>query len=81
MSKSRITFRLLKTFTAVERLHNFTRATAEFLPTHPSVQIQIGQLADTICLPAFERNGRKFVLTSAGKELQPALWLECRRRT
>jgi len=67
--RRRITFCQLETFSAVARLHSFSRAAEELHLTQPAVSIQIRQIAETIGLPLFEQNGREIALTAAGQEM------------
>jgi len=58
---------LLKTFLAVSRHLNFTRAAEERLLTQPAVSRQIKQLERRLGVPLFEKLGKSIGLTDAGR--------------
>lgn len=61
----------LKTFLAVTRHRNFTRAAEERFLSQPAVSRQIQQLAEGLGTPLFEHVGRSLHLTDAGRTLLP----------
>jgi DNA-binding transcriptional LysR family regulator len=60
---------LLKTFLAVRRHGNLTRAAEELFVTQPAVSRRIGRLERSLGLPLFERLGKSIDLTEAGEAL------------
>jgi DNA-binding transcriptional LysR family regulator len=64
------TFRQLKTFEAVARLLNFTRAAEELHLSQPAISMQIKQLEDHAGMALFEQIGKKTFLTQAGEQVQ-----------
>ena len=61
----------LKTFLAVTRHMNFTRAAEDRFLSQPAVSRQIKQLGDGLGVPLFEQVGRSLHLTDAGRTLVP----------
>lgn len=62
---------LLKTFLAVCKQMNFTRAAEERLLTQPAVSRQIKQLENRLGVSLFEKLGKSIQLTDAGRALVP----------
>jgi DNA-binding transcriptional LysR family regulator len=62
---------LLKTFLAVCRHMNFTRAAEERLLTQPAVSRQVKQLEQQLGVQLFEKLGKSIQLTDAGRALVP----------
>lgn len=62
---------LLRTFLAVSRHANFTRAAEERLLSQPAASRQIRQLEGELGVPLFERLGKAVHLTDAGRRLVP----------
>lgn len=62
---------ILKSFLAVARRLNFTKAAEELMLTQPAVSRQIRQLERELGVVLFERLGRTVQLTDAGRELIP----------
>ena len=60
---------LLRSFLAVSRHLNFTRAADELALTQPAVSRQVGQLERELGVILFERLGRSVYLTDAGRRL------------
>jgi DNA-binding transcriptional LysR family regulator len=73
-----VTLRQLRTFEAVARLRNFSRAAEELHVTQPTVSKQIRLLHEEVGLPLLEQIGKKVFLTEAGEHLYAtcADWLE-----
>ena len=61
----------LRTFLAVTRHMNFTRAAEERFLSQPAVSRQVKQLSDELGTPLFEMVGRALHLTDAGRTLVP----------
>jgi len=64
------TFRQLKTFEAVARLLNYTRAAEELHLSQPAISMQIKQLEDHAGMVLFEQIGKKTFLTQAGEQVR-----------
>jgi len=64
-----LTLRQIEVFNAVARLQNYTRAAEELHMSQPAVSMQIRQLEESVGLPLFEKIGKKFNLTHAGKHM------------
>src|SRR3569623_1045460 len=64
-----VSLRQLRTFEAVARLKNFSRAAEELHVTQPTVSKQIRQLHEEVGLPLLEQIGKKIFLTVAGEQL------------
>jgi DNA-binding transcriptional LysR family regulator len=73
-----VSLRQLRTFEAVARLKNFSRAAEELHVTQPTVSKQIRLLHEEVGLLLLEQIGKKVFLTEAGEELYAtcADWLE-----
>jgi DNA-binding transcriptional LysR family regulator len=65
-----ITYHQLRTFLAVARTGNLTRAARELNATQPTVSLQLHALRDFLGTPLFERPGGSFRLTPAGEKLR-----------
>lgn len=67
-----ISLRQMRSFVAVAKLGNFTRA-AEFLHvSQPTLTVQIKRLEDALQLRLFDRNPRSVNLTRVGRDLLPS---------
>ncbi len=64
------TFRQLKTFEAVARLLNYTRAAEELHLSQPAISMQIKQIEEHAGMALFEHIGKKTFLTQAGEKVQ-----------
>ncbi len=62
---------LLRSFLAVSRYLNFTRAAEELMLTQPAVSRQVAQLERELGVTLFERLGRSVYLTDSGRRLIP----------
>lgn len=62
------TLRQLEILEAVDRCGSFSRASAELHLTQPAVSMQIKQLEEILGLPLFEHQGKRILLTEAGRE-------------
>lgn len=73
-----VTLRQLRSFEAVARLRNFSRAAEELHVTQPTVSKQIRLLQEQVGLPLVEQIGKKIFLTQAGEHLYAtcADWLD-----
>jgi len=69
MTPMHLTLRQIEVFNAVARLQNYTRAAEELHMSQPAVSMQIRQLEESVGLPLFEKIGKKFNLTHAGKHM------------
>ncbi len=63
--------RQLQIFESIARLGSFTAAANELFLTQPTVSMQIKKLAELIGSPLFETQGKRVLLTDAGRELLP----------
>jgi len=59
----------LRTFLAVRKHLNYTRAAEELFLSQPAVSRQIGQLEQELRIPLFEQIGKRLHLTDAGNTL------------
>lgn len=64
------TLRQLKTFEAVARLLNYTRAAEELHLSQPAISMQIKQIEEHAGIALFEQIGKKTFLTQAGEKVQ-----------
>ena len=64
------TFRQLKTFEAVARLLNYTRAAEELHLSQPAISMQIKQIEEHAGIALFEQIGKKTFLTQAGENVR-----------
>ncbi|QQZ09765.1 LysR family transcriptional regulator [Heyndrickxia vini] len=64
-------FKWLHTFTTAAKHENFRKAAEELYISQPTVTVQIKLLEEEIGSPLFERDGRKVILTEAGKRFLP----------
>jgi len=60
-----------RTFLAVKKHLNFTRAAEELFLSQPAISRQIQQLGRELGAPLFERIGKALFLTEAGRTLLP----------
>jgi DNA-binding transcriptional LysR family regulator len=67
---SSLDLRALRTFLAVARHGNFTRAAKEVYLTQPAVSMQMRQLERSLGTPLFKKAGRDLKLTDAGEALR-----------
>ncbi len=65
-----ITLRQLQIFESVAQTQSYTRAAERLFMTQPAVSMQMKQLEETVGLDLFERQGKKIVITSAGRKLR-----------
>ena len=63
----------LRVFESVARLGHLSAAAAELAITAGAVSHQLRSLQDHLCLPLFEKRGRRLVLTRKGRALQTAI--------
>ena len=63
-----LTIKQLKTFEAIARYLNFSRAADALYLSQPAVSMQIKQLEESIGLPLLEKQGKRLSLTDAGRE-------------
>lgn len=68
----RVTIKQLRLLSAAARGGSFSAAALECHLTPPAVTMQLHQLEDEVGLPLFERRGRGFALTAAGREVLAA---------
>lgn len=61
--------RLFKTFLLVAKLLNITKAAEQLSFSQPAITAQIYSLEDAFHVRLFERNGKRLVLTEAGKKM------------
>ncbi|QLQ31333.1 MAG: LysR family transcriptional regulator [Candidatus Thiothrix singaporensis] len=64
-----ISFRQIQIFQAVAQTENFTRAAELLHMTQPAISMQVKQLEDNVGLSLFERQGKRIVMTAAGKAM------------
>lgn len=67
------TLRQIRSFVALARIANFTRAARELHVSQPALTVQIRQMEDAIGAPLFDRNTRSVSLTRVGRELAAQL--------
>jgi DNA-binding transcriptional LysR family regulator len=65
----RITLRQLEVFCEAARQLNFSDVAETLSLTQPAITMQIRQLEDAIGLALFEKNGRRKILTEAGRRM------------
>jgi len=65
-----ITYHQLRTFLAVARAGNLTRAARELSSSQPTVSLQLRALRKSLGAPLFEGHGSEFRLTPAGEKLR-----------
>jgi LysR family transcriptional regulator, low CO2-responsive transcriptional regulator len=65
------TLRQLHIFLVAAEQQSFARAAELLNLTQPAVSMQMSQLADSVGMALFEKNGRNLALTRAGKALVP----------
>ncbi len=65
-----ITLKQLQIFDAVAETQSYTRAAERLHMTQPAVSMQMKHLEETTGLDLFERQGKKIVITSIGKEIR-----------
>ena len=66
-----VTLRQTQIFLAAAEHLSFVRAAEVLHVTQPAVSMQMSQLAALVCMPLFEKQGRKLRLTKAGEALLP----------
>ena len=64
-----ISFRQIQIFQAVAQTENFTRAAEVLNMTQPAISMQVKQLEDNVGLSLFERQGKRIVMTTAGRAM------------
>lgn len=64
-----ISLRQIQVFQAVAQTENFTRAAELLHMTQPAISMQIKQLEDNTELSLFERQGKRIVMTAAGRAM------------
>ncbi len=64
-----LTLRQLKVFEAVARHASFSRAAEELHLSQPAVSMQVKQLEENVGVPLLEQQGKRTVLTEAGREI------------
>lgn len=64
-----ISFRQIQVFQAVAQTENFTRAAELLHMTQPAISMQVKQLEDNTELSLFERQGKRIVMTAAGRAM------------
>ncbi len=64
-----LTLRQLKVFEAVARHASFSRAAEELHLSQPAVSMQVKQLEENVGMPLLEQQGKRTVLTEAGREI------------
>lgn len=67
---SNVTLRQIRIFDQVAQHKSHTRAAEKLHMTQPAVSMQIKQLEQNLGISLFERQGKRLVLNSAGKELR-----------
>jgi DNA-binding transcriptional LysR family regulator len=66
-----VNLRQMRSFVAVARLGNFTRAAESLHVSQPTLTVHIKQLEETLGLKLFDRNPRAVNLTRMGRDLLP----------
>jgi molybdate transport repressor ModE-like protein len=64
-----LTLRQLRVFEAVARHASFSRAAEELHLSQPAVSMQVKQLEENVGVPLLEQQGKRTVLTEAGREI------------
>lgn len=64
-------FKWLHTFVTAAKYENFRKTAEELFISQPTVTVQIRLLEDELGSPLFERDGRKVMLTEAGRRFLP----------
>ncbi len=64
-----ISFRQIQIFQTVAQTENFTRAAELLHMTQPAISMQVKQLEDNVGLSLFERQGKRIVMTAAGRAM------------
>jgi DNA-binding transcriptional LysR family regulator len=64
-----LTLRQLRVFEAVARHASFSRAAEELRLSQPAVSMQVKQLEENAGMPLLEQQGKRAVLTEAGREI------------
>jgi len=64
-----LTLRQLRVFEAVARHASFSRAAEELHLSQPAVSMQVKQLEENVGMPLLEQQGKRTVLTEAGREI------------
>lgn len=65
-----ITLKQLKVFELVAETQSYTRAAEQLHMSQPAVSMQMKHLEETVALDLFERQGKKIIITSAGKAMR-----------
>ena len=64
-----ISFRQIQIFQTVAQTENFTRAAELLHMTQPAISMQVKQLEENVGLSLFERQGKRIVMTAAGRAM------------
>lgn len=64
-----ISLRQIQIFQTVAQTENFTRAAEVLHMTQPAISMQVKQLEDNVGLSLFERQGKRIVMTAAGRAM------------
>lgn len=67
--KMHISFRQIQIFQTVAQTENFTRAAELLHMSQPAISMQVKQLEENVGLSLFERQGKRIVLTTAGRAM------------
>ena len=67
--KMHISFRQIQIFQTVAQTENFTRAAELLHMSQPAISMQVKQLEENVGLSLFERQGKRIVLTAAGRAM------------
>ena len=68
-----ITIRQLKIIEAIVETHSYSLAAERLYMTQPAISMQMKQLEHNIGVLLFERQGKRIVLSSAGKDFYPQI--------
>jgi len=68
-----VNLRHLRSFIAVAELGSFTRAARLLHMSQPALTVQVRKLEEALKIRLLDRDSRSVALTSAGRELLPAL--------
>ena len=68
-----ITIRQLQIIEAIVQTHSYSLAAERLYMTQPAISMQMKQLEHNIGVKLFERQGKRIVLSSAGKDIHPKI--------